>query len=210
MSAGLRPLGERLLALAILLGVLVLAYVGVVRPLLDDYRATQASIEDAREAIARFQRVAAELPARRAELAAVRQRRAASEGFLQGTNDALVAAQIQNRIKALTETARGELKSTQVLPVQEDGKYRRITVRAQMTLDLAAAQSVLYGIETGAPLLFLENLDMRARSADRRRERVPDDVLLEVRFDVYGYMRGGKQAMERQSVASSRSQAPAN
>ncbi|MGO8914490.1 MAG: type II secretion system protein GspM [Stellaceae bacterium] len=198
----LPPAASRMLAVLILLGGIALFYLGAVQPLLWDYRTTGEAIADRESAIARFRRVAAELPQRRAQLAALRQRQAASEGFLQGTNDALVAAQMQNRIKALVEAAHGELKSTQVLPVQDEGKYRRITIRAQMTLDTEAAQRVLYGIETASPLLFLDNLDLRAHlGADRRRERTVEDQSLDVRLDVYGYMRGAKAA-DRQSVAA--------
>jgi len=204
----LPPAASRPLAVLILLGAIGLVYLGALEPLLDDYRTTSEAIADRQAAIARFRRVAAELPQRRAELATLRQRQAASVGFLEGTNDALIAAQIQNRIKALVEAARGELKSTQVLPVQEEGKYRRITIRVQMMLDTEAAQSVLYGVETASPLLFLDNLDMRAHiGADRHRETAQDPPL-DVRLDVYGYMRGGKAA-ERQSVASGDPQAAA-
>lgn len=196
------PAVSRPLAVLILLGAISFAYLGAVEPLLEDYRSTGEAIAGREADIARFRRVAAELPQRRAQLTALRQRQAASEGFLQGTNDALVAAQIQNRIKALAEAAHGELKSTQVLPVTEEGKYRRITIRAQMLLDTEAVQRVLYGIETASPLLFLDNLDMRAHVAgDRRREKAAEDPALDVRLDVYGYMRGAK-APERQSVAS--------
>ena len=201
----LPPLVSRLLAVLILLGGLGLLYVGAVAPLVDDYLTTRQSIEDMRDALARYRRVAAELPQRRADLAALRQRQALSEGFLQGTNEALVAAQIQNRVKALSEAARGELRSTQVLPAQDEGKYRRITIRVQMTLDVAAAQRVLYGVESASPLLFLDNVDLRAHLFDRRRDRTaaaPGEGMLDVRFDVYGYMRSGKTAGERPPAAA--------
>jgi general secretion pathway protein M len=198
----LPPRASRALAVLILLAAIALVYLAVLQPLIDGYASAGQSIADDAAALARFRRVAAELPRRRAELTALRQRQAASEGFLQGTNEALVAAQIQNRLKALVEAAHGELKSTQVLPVQEEGKYRRITLRAQMMLDMAAAQKVLYGIETASPLLFLDNLDLRVHiGGDRHRERANPDPPLDVRFDVYGYMRGGK-APEREAVAS--------
>jgi Tfp pilus assembly protein PilO len=208
--SSLPPVAGRLLAVLILVAATVLVYLGAVQPLIGDYQATRDQTEDMQAALERFQHVAAEVPARRAQLAALRQRQAASEGFLQGTNDALVAARIQNRVKALTEVARGELKSTQVLPVQDEGKYRRISIRVQLTLDLSAAQRLLYGIETASPLLFLDNLDMRAHIADRRRDRGTntDDAALDLRFDVYGYVRGGRP--EKQSVATTDGQAAAN
>jgi general secretion pathway protein M len=207
MSVTLPPPTSRALALLILLAAVAIVYLGVVAPLLDDYATTQQSTEDMRAAIERYQRVGGELVRRRAELAA-RQQRQTSEGFLQGTNEALVAAQIQNRLKALVESARGELRSTQVIPGQDEGKYRRVTLRAQMALDLAGAQRVFYGIETASPLLFIDNLDMRSRLGERRRDR-GEETTLDIRLDVYGYMRGTKAA-DRQSVASTSPQASAD
>jgi general secretion pathway protein M len=193
---------SRALAILLLLAAVGVIYLGALQPIIGDYQATGEAIADDGAALERFGRVAAELSRRRAELAALRRRQAASEGFLQGSNEALVAAQIQNRLKALVEAAHGELKSTQVLPVQEEGKHRRITLRAQMTLDTAAMQRVVYGLETASPLLFLDNLDLRVHiGADRHRERLNPDAPLDVRFDVYGYMRGAK-APEHEAVAS--------
>lgn len=205
----LPPLASRSLALLLLVAAIALLYLLAVRPVLQDAARIRAAIAERSAALERFERVAAELPQRRARLAALRRRQAASAGFLEGTNDALLAAQLQSRVKALVEAAHGELKSTQALPVQDEGQYRRIAVRAQMTLDLAGAQQVLYGIETSSPLLFLDNLDMRAHAEGRRRERDDEAATLDLRFDVYGYRRGVKPA-KRQSVAANTPPAPAH
>lgn len=202
MRPALPPLASRALALLLLLGAVGLAYLAVVQPLWDDASATRQSIEDMQSAIERYRRIAAELPTRRATLAALRQQQAASQGFLAGPNDALVAAQIQNRLKASIESAHGELKSTQVLPVQEEGKYRRIIIRAQAVLDLPAAQRVLYDIETASPMLFLDNVALRSRIAERRRDRGGEDGTLDVRFDVYGYVRGAKPPPQSAAVTA--------
>jgi general secretion pathway protein M len=203
MTMSLSPITSRLLALLILAGLVGLAYVGLVEPVLDDYRATQQSIDEMTSAIARYRKVGDELATRRAALATLTQRQASSAGFLQGTNDSLVAAQIQNRLKTIVEAARGELKSTQVLPVQEEGRYRRVTIRGQMQLQLPAAQRVFYAIEAASPLLFLDNLNIRAAIPERRRDRGTTPSSLDVRFDLYGYMRNAKTAQDRPSVASS-------
>jgi general secretion pathway protein M len=199
----LSPVTSRALAVLILLAGIGLIYRLLVAPLIDDYVETGEAIDNARAALIRYRGVAAELPQRQKELALLSQRQATSEGFLQGTNEALVGAQIQNSIKSLVEGAHGELKSTQVLPVQDEGRYRRLTVRAQMSLDIAAAQRVLYGIETATPLLFLDNVDLRAHLGDRRRGRGADnatDAMLDVRMDVYGYMRAVKASADRQAA----------
>lgn len=201
----LPPMARRIAAVLILLGGIGLVYLALVQPLLDDYLDTRDAIADARAALARYRGVAADLPQRQKELTRLRQRQATSEGFLEGPNDALVAAQIQNRIKALVDASHGELKSTQVLPAQDEGKYRRLAIRAQMTLDVAAVQRVLYGVETASPLLFLDNVDLRAHLVDRRRERggnPPNDGGLDVRIDVFGYMRAAKASSDGQPPGS--------
>src|SRR5262249_54071748 len=147
------------------------------------------AIEQQQAALKRYARLAAELKPREAELARLRQRQATADGFLQSANETLAGAEIQNRIKTLAEAAKGDLKSTQILPPQEEGKFRRVSVRAQMSLNLAAAQRIFHGLETASPLLFLDNVDLRARSDRRRDEAAVADPVLDIRFDVYGYMR---------------------
>ena len=188
MTAMPSPTLNRLAAVGILALLLAGTYFGVILPLSDDYQQTQASIAQSRNALDRYRYIAAALPVREAEMTALRQRAPARAGFLQGSNEMLVAAQIQNRVKALVESAHGELRSTQILPPQEDEHLRRVAVRCQMELTMAAVQQVFYGIETAYPLLFIDNLDMRTR-AQRRREPPPgQEVTLDVRVDVYGYM----------------------
>lgn len=191
MKETLSPALSRGLALAILLALIGGLYYGIVRPILDNYGETQAQIEQMQDTLARYQRAARDLAPRQAELAALKQR--PQVGFLQGANETLVAAQIQNRIKSLTDAAKGELRSTQVLPSQDEGKLRRITVRGQMSTTLSGALGIFHGLESASPLLFLDNVDLRARPAqlrDRAATTVNTDVM-DVQFDVYGYTHAG-------------------
>jgi len=193
MKNALSPPVSRALALAILIGVIGGLYYGAVRPLLDSYASSRATIEQLQDALARYQRAARELAPRQAELAALKQRQSAQDGFLQGSNDTLVAAQIQNRIKALADANKGELRSTQVLPAQDEGKLRRITVRGQMSTNLGAVLRVFHGLESAYPLLFLDNVDLRARPValrDRNNTAVDTDII-DVQFDIFGYTRAG-------------------
>ncbi len=77
------------------------------------------------------------------------------------------------------------------MPAVDDGKFRRITVRGEITTTIGGVQRVFYGLEAGRPLLFVDNVDIRARSeSDRFRQRDEPDDLLEIDFDVYGYTNG--------------------
>lgn len=192
MKGQLSPPVSRALAFALLLALIGGVYYGVVAPLLDRYASTEASIAQLQDTLARYQRAARELTPRQAELAALKQRQSAQDGFLQGANDTLVAAQIQNRIKSLADSSHAELRSTQVLPAQDEGKLRRITVRGQISTTLPAALQVFYGLESAYPLLFLDNVDLRARPIElRNRNAVGEPDLIDLQFDVYGYTRTG-------------------
>lgn len=197
MIAKLPPRASRAVALAILLGLVAILYFGIVAPLVNEYESFGDTIAQTQDQIARYHRAAHDLAARQTELAALERRPAAADGFLVGANDTLIALQIQNRLKSLTDAAKGELRSTQVLPPQDEGALRRVSVRSQMSTNVAGALSVLYGLESENPLLFIDNLDIRAHQGGARDVRgrgvdTANDGLLDVQFDVYGYAQGSK------------------
>jgi general secretion pathway protein M len=183
----LSPPVSRALALALLVGLIAAAYVGVVQPIIDSHAGQQGEIARLEDNLARFRRVAGQQASREAELAALKQRAAGEDGLLRGANETLMAAAIQNRIKALVDGAHGELKSMQILPPQADGRLRRITVRGQIAMTIEAAQRVFHELESGEPLLFLDNVGIRSREETRGRRERTDTGVLDIRLDVYGY-----------------------
>jgi general secretion pathway protein M len=190
MTLSLPPLASRALAVLLLIAIVMGAYFLVVDPLISAYEVNSDAVTQLSAALERYRAAGQQLPQRQAALQALRTADSAREGFLQGANDNLVAATMQSRIKSEAEAARGELRSTQILPAVDEGKLHRIAIRAQMTVTLEAAQKVFYGIEASAPYLFLDNVVMNARASIRRGGQEPDDnPLIDVQFDVYGYTR---------------------
>jgi general secretion pathway protein M len=187
-----RPLSSavsRALALAILVGVVLAIFTGVVQPLLSAYGDARASAAQLRGAIEHAQasrRNPAELEA---EVTQMRARQQSTVGFLHGTNESLAAAEMQDRLKSVVEAVHGELRSTQILPARDDGKFRRISIRGQIVADTAGLQRVFYQLESASPLLFLDNVEIRPRPT--RDMRSPGgESGIEIRFDLYGFMRG--------------------
>jgi Type II secretion system (T2SS), protein M subtype b len=191
MNFTLSPPVIRALALTILLGLVAIFYLGVAAPLIDSYAATRDSIAQLQDTLQRFKRAARDLAPRRAELAALKQHQSAQDGFLQGANDTLLAVQIQNRIKALAGATKSELRSSQVLPPQDEGKLRRISVRGRISTTLSGALQLFYGLESTYPLLFIDNVDMRARAQNfRDRNSAATGDIIDLQFDAYGYTHG--------------------
>jgi general secretion pathway protein M len=188
MTSSLTPRASRALALGILAALLLLAFFGFVSPLLDSYGQASSSVEQYRAALEHTRNAGSDLAGLRAELARLKERQASAVGFMQSTNSSLAAAELQNRIKSSVEAAHGELRSTQILPQRDEGVFRRISIRGQIAVNTAALQRVFYDLESASPFLFLDNVEIRSRPA-RRSSGAEDDPILEVRFDLYGYLR---------------------
>jgi general secretion pathway protein M len=190
------PLLGRLAALAILLALGWGAYVIALEPLYGRHRLQERIIAERQDLERRYMRIGAGRPALEAERDEVGRRLSPAGLYLEAASDSLVAAELQNRAKAAVEGSGGKLTSTQILAARDEGNFRRIGIRVQMTVTIEPLQNVLYTLESAKPYLFVDNLDVRRRVQRRRRRRnqtQPEaESRLTVRFDIYGYIRNGE------------------
>ncbi|HEX4193777.1 MAG TPA: type II secretion system protein GspM [Stellaceae bacterium] len=192
MNQPLSPPFQRALAIAILVAIVAVLYYAVAQPLIDTYADDRATIAQRQDALLRYQRAAQELPQRQRALTTLQQQQTKTDGFLEGTSDTLIAAQIQNRVKTSANTARAELKSSQVLPAEADGKLKRIAVRNQISADTAGLLAIFHDLEAQSPALFLDNVTLQVRPiALRDRNNPGNGDTIDMQFDVYGYAHGG-------------------
>jgi general secretion pathway protein M len=185
-------LASRALALA-LLGLLLLAgYAFVVAPVIAAYRDTGQAIQEAGELLQRYRALAGERLQLSEQLAELEERAAQAGGYLEGSTDALAAVELQDRVRRIIEHAGGQLQSTQILPasaIDATAAVRRAALRIQLAIAIKGLQSVLYELESGQPYLFVNELTVRQRRT-RRRTNVPEEEpVLDVTFEVFGYVR---------------------
>jgi len=186
---------SRLLALALLLGVFALFYLAVVNPLLEIGSGYADSIQDLEFRLQRLRKVAAEKDYWLGLLDEIKQQGKDKEQFISRDTAALASADLQTLIKKAVTDAGGELISTQVIPERKQDQFTRIAVKVRMTGSTVVLREVLYAFETGNPILFIENLNLRPIRLGQIREpgaksaKIPDR--LSVDFDVVGYMRAG-------------------
>jgi general secretion pathway protein M len=186
----LSPRLKRVLALSLLFALLLGVYNVAIGPLLDSYANNRRSIDELRNAESRYAELGREAPEVQKQLETLRRESAATAGYLEGQNETFIAAALQDRLKTAVTQTGGQLRSTQVLSSAENTKSRRIAVRGSMSLTLAALQRVLYELESGSPYLFVDNLVVRPAVNPRAGGQADPDGLLEVSFDIYGYIRG--------------------
>lgn len=185
----LSPPVRRLAAIGLLL-IVVLAIVGlVIDPLYRAVTSARELVAQQRDAIARFEALNARLPQLQAQHAALEQNVAAESGFLKGANDALRAAEAQNRIKSIVESHGAQLASTQILPGRDENGFRRIPVQIVFSGQAEAIAAILYDCEYGEPFLFVDTFQIRGRQMPRLDDPRATKTLLDVRLEVSAYAR---------------------
>lgn len=189
MIVPISPALQRAAALAILLLLVAMAVTGIIVPVVSAYTDAARTVAQERDAVARASASDLDPVALKAALARLRSDRAPGPGLLHSANESLAAAELQSRFKAAIEAAHGELRSLQTLPSRMDGGFRRITIRGQATVNTAGLREALYDLEAASPLLFLDNVQIDARPDRSGRPGAAENPNLDLRLDIYGYMR---------------------
>jgi general secretion pathway protein M len=109
--------------------------------------------------------------------------------FVEAGNPDLAAADLQQRIKEIVTKAAGTLVSTQSLAGNDRETSRTVVIKVRMKGDMDALARVLYALETGVPVVTVENLSIRGRRTvkGRRKNRV-EGYSMDVNFNVLAYM----------------------
>lgn len=183
------PRLSRLLALALLVVVIAVPYLAVVRPYLETLAANRETIREQAALRDRYLGLAANDAALDERLADLGDETDGGESaYLEGASEALVAADLQNRVKTVVQDNGGVLNSTQILDPTSESGFRRLTVRVRMSASTEALYKILYDFEAQRPFLFIDNIDINARTI-RMPDRERETVELIVSFDLFGFMR---------------------
>jgi len=189
MSVHLPARLSRLAALALLGAVLLGVYGLAVYPHIHAYPQARADLAEARERLERFRRVAAAAAAVEQEMAAARSAQRMSGAFLDGSSNALAAAAMQNRLDEAVQAAGGAVRSVRSLPAEGEDGLVRLRLRMQLSTTIHGLKRLLYGVETGRPLLFVDALDLRGRLArtSQDSDRLEMSEEMQVDLTVAGY-----------------------
>lgn len=187
------PAIQRLFALAILAGVILMAWAWIVAPVAERFDRYEEAASQSRLLIDRYRGILASKGALERDVDALHGSRIREQGFLVAPSAELGAALLQERIKQTAEGAAAALISIQVLAPKEDAGLSRISVRARLKGDIVALSDVLYELETAWPAMFIDNLHVRTRTRRARRDRnspaqLTVDPALNVSFDISAIM----------------------
>lgn len=196
---------HRVAAVVLLVVVVFGIYSLVDGVLAERYRFYRDHVEELQDRLQRLDSMLATGPELETRIRQVRADSPVGRYTLKPAPPPIAATELQQQVKDVVESNGGNLVSTQILPVNVEGGFSKVTIRVQMSSDTEALEKVLYDLESHEPLLFIDNFQVRARPVRRPRRRLrgnakppspqaPDTVQLTTRFELAGFMRakGGK------------------
>jgi general secretion pathway protein M len=147
------------------------------------------------EQLGRFERVAAQRGRYEVLLQELQERRADESLFLVGDDFNEAAAGMSEQLNQMIRTQAEDscqIVSRQPVRPRVEERFQRVTVNARMRCDIEDLAKILYSLETGVPMILAEELTVikpRARRSRRNGEQVQQQVLLDIRFNMSGYLR---------------------
>lgn len=109
--------------------------------------------------------------------------------FLEGSTLTVAGAALQQRVSGAIVAAGGAVQSSQV-DITTGGKDGVVSLLVNFELDQPALQQLLFNLETGSPLLFIDQIDVQtSQSGLANDDRVGS---LKVSLNVSGRWRGAK------------------
>jgi general secretion pathway protein M len=182
----LSPEKSRRLALAVLAGAMLAAAAVVALPVWLAHRHYDQALADLTEKLERFRRVAATRADVARGLEVVRAKEA-RKFYLRAGAAALSAAEAQEAMRTLVEGSGGRIITMQVPAAREEGRFRQVSVNVQLSASIVALRRILNAIESGTPMLFVDNLMVRSQVPATYRPGPGGEPEMFVQFDVYGY-----------------------
>ena len=189
MIARLSKLQRRMLALLLLLVAAAIFVSAVAMPLVTTWTENRDEIVQMEDSIARYARLSARIDALESAVEALAASEELDAFVLPQTSEPLAAAALQERVKSVVTGSGGTLTSTQVLPVAKEQGFKRIAVNVRMAGSVEALQRALHELESGLPYLLADNVVILARGARKRRRQAAPGEMLDVRFNLSGFMR---------------------
>ena len=178
-----------LLAIALLLVYLLVFHWFVLRHV--DYT---EEIGDLRSQLVRFQSVASQRESLQTQLGQIRSSQNDEGLFFVYPSFDEAAAALSGNIGDMVRTQADDscqIVSRQPVRPRVQERFEKVTVNVRMRCDAEDFLKVLYGMETGMPLMLVDDLNViRPRTSRRtRNKQAQAQGALDIRFNVSGYLK---------------------
>jgi general secretion pathway protein M len=188
------PEGRRgqAVALGLLIAAFGLFWAVLAAPLLGWYGARSDRLAERHIVLAHMARVSAALPSLRQAMAAVNASGPPSAALLEGNNDAIAGAALQGMVQDMATTAGATLASTEALPGEKQGKFRRIGLRVALSGTWPVLVAMLQAVEGSRVRLMVDDLQLHATVHASPAASKASSASIEASFVVLGFRPGQK------------------
>jgi len=151
-------------------------------------------IGDLRAQLSRFQSVAAQRESLQVRLNEVRSSKGDADLFLEYPSFDEAAAAMSGSIGDMVRTLADDscqIVSRQPVRPRVQERFEKVTVNVRMRCDAEDFLQILHGMETGEPLMLVDDLNIiRPRTRSRSRNApAQEQGALDIRFNVSGYLK---------------------
>ena len=181
-------------AIMLLVIALLLVYLLVFHWFIQRHREYAEEIGDLRTQLNRFQTVASRRETLQTRLSQIRNSQKDADLFIDDPEFDEAAASMSGRIGEMVRTQADEscqIVSRQPVRPRVQERFQKVTVNVRMRCNAADFLQILYNMETGTPLMLVDDLNI-IRPRTRRRTRSAQTVVqgaLDIRFNVSGYLK---------------------
>ena len=155
----------------------------IILPTLARHKALNTELHRSADAIAGYLAEIDQLKALKAQQEAHGTTDVGEGSLMQGSSEAVAAAQIQQRIKTAFERHGQTLERVQFLPSRQDGLLRMVALRFTAKAPLEAVQAALHELETEMPFLVVESMEARRKirpAESTASEQEDRDLIVEI------------------------------
>lgn len=181
-------------ALMLLVIALILVYLLVFHWFVLRHMDYAEEIGDLRTQLGRFQTVASQRESLQTQLGQIRSSQNDEGLFFEYPSFDEAAAALSGNIGDMVRTQADEscqIVSRQPVRPRVQERFEKVTVNVRMRCDAEDFLQVLFGMETGMPLMLVDDLNIiRPRTSSRRRsQQAKPQGSLDIRFNVSGYLK---------------------
>jgi len=194
MAVAVKQGNSRLTAILLFVIVVILVYLLGFHWFIMRHLDYSEEISDLTTQLGRFQRVAAQRDQVESQLLALQGRRSESNLFLEEGDFNEAAAAMSERLNQMVTAQADEscqIVSRQPVRARVVERFEKVMVNVRMRCKVEDLMQLVYSLETGVPMIFVEDLTIIKPRARRRRnaEATDPDEMLDVRFNMSGYLR---------------------
>lgn len=197
--ASLKQGNSKLTAILLLVIALILVYLLCFHWFILSHLAYGEEISELESQLDRYRAVAAQKEQVEAQLELLQGRRTESNLFLTEADFNEAAAAMSERLSQMLGSFADDncqIVSRQPVRARVVERFEKVSVNVRMRCDIEDLMQMLYNLETGAPMIFAEELTViKPRARRRSNQQAADDTqALDIRFNMSGYLRTGSKS----------------